>query len=304
MNKIMKKNLSKNPKVSIVLPVFNAGIYLKDCLESLLNQTYKDFELIIVDDCSTDNSYQILKQYSLKYRKIRLFRNNKNKGVSETVKKAISFSRGDYLARMDADDISLPTRIEKQLNYLENNPGTVAVGGQCFMIDASNKIIGKKIFPTSFEAIYKYIFRFIPIQQPTLMIAKKRLPERFKYYQDGMNTAEEVELFFKLFNYGRVENIDEFVLMYRIHDKNTSLINVKETFLLTLLARIEAVFKYNYKPDPIGIIYTVIQALVVLLLPQKIIIFLYKLIRNASVLSVRSFFKDYSLILPSFARQK
>ena len=264
------------------MPVYNAGDYLVDCVNSLLGQSYKYFELIIVDDNSKDDSFEILKSFEKRDRRIKLFRNSKNLGVSETVKKAISKSSGDYLARMDADDISLPDRIEKQIEYLEKHPKTVALGGQCLLIDSNNNVIGKKTFPTSFEQIYKYIFRFIPLQQPTLVIAKKRLPDNFVFYVDGMNTAEEVELIFKLFQYGKVENLKDAVLLYRIHPNNTSLKNVKKTFFLTLLARLDGILKYHYKPTLGGVLYTIAQTLIVLILPQKLIIGLYKFTRATS----------------------
>lgn len=288
------KSKERTPKISVVLPVYNAAEYLELALNSILTQTYKNFEFIIVDDCSTDGSFKILQEYANKYKKIKLFRNKKNRGVSETVKKAIRQCRGEFIARMDADDVSLPTRLEKQLEYLEQNTETVALGGQCLIIDSENRITGNKTFPNSFEDIYKYIFHFIPVQQPTLMIARNRLPKRFVYYVDGMNTAEEVELFFKLFNYGKVENLPDTVLLYRIHDKNTSMKNVKETFLLTLVARIKAIFRYNYKPTKIGVLYTLIQALVVLLLPQKLIVSLYRFTRNTPFVASPQYL-DYNM---------
>lgn len=298
------KKINKQPKVSIILPVHNAGKYLIDCLNSLLTQTYKNFELIIVDDHSTDKSKKILREYDAKYKSIKLIRNKKQMGVSETVKIAISHTTGDYIARMDADDIALPTRLEKQVNYLEKHKKTVAIGGQCYTIDSNNKLIGRKTFPTEFKDIYKYIFRFIPVQQPTLMIAKKRLPENFVYYVDGMNTAEEVELFFKLFTYGKVENLDEPVLLYRIHDQNTSLKNVKETFLLTLVARIKAIFRYGYKPNTSGVMYTILQTIVVLLLPQKLILALYKFFRNTPFMATPQSFTNNSPILNTYLLRK
>ncbi len=282
------KKVTRKPKISVVIPVYNGGKYLSLCLDSILNQTYKNFEIIAVDDCSTDGSYKILRKYATKYPKITVFRNSVNKGVSETAKKAISYARGDYIARMDADDIAIPTRFEVQLKHLRSRRKTVAVGGQCLIIDSRNNIIGKKSFPTSFADIYKYIFRFVPVQQPTLMIARKRLPVDFKYYIDGMNTAEEVELFFKLFQYGKVENVSDVVLLYRFHEGNTSLLNVRQTFLLTLIARIKAVFRYNYKPSFMGVLITFIQAIIILTLPQKASIALYKVFRDSSLDDVPS----------------
>ncbi len=276
------------PLVSVVMPVYNAGGFLVEAIESILNQTYKNFEFIIVDDASTDSSFAILKTHAKKFKKITLLRNTKKLGISETVKRAIKASSGDFIARMDADDVALTDRLEKQVQYLLTNKKTVAVGGQCLLVDRRNAIIGRKTFPTRFEDVYRYIFRFIPVQQPTLMIAIKRLPKNFIFYQDGMNTAEEVELLFKLFQYGKVENLKDVVLRYRLHETNTSLANIKETFLLTLLARIKAVFKYGYKPDLLGVTITFAQALIVLILPRKITLLVYKLIRKMSVFNLPS----------------
>lgn len=273
-------NKTSQPLVSVVMPAYNAGVFLVESIESILNQTYPNIEFIIVDDASTDSTAKILRNYKAKYKQITVMRNKKNEGVSSTVRKAIEKAKGEYIARMDADDIALPNRIERQVSYLESHPKTVAVGGQCLLIDKNGTMIGRKTFPTKFEDIYRYSYQFVPIQQPTLMIARKRLPEDFAYYIDGMNTAEEVELFFKLFQYGKVENLPDWVLLYRMHDKNTSFINIRKTFFLTLLARIKAVYAYNYKPNMKGITITAMQTIIVFLLPQKITLLVYKALRN------------------------
>lgn len=281
----MKKqpsSLTRQPLVSVVMPVYNAGDFLVDAIESILNQTYKNFEFIIVDDASTDTSWKILKSYARANKKIKLLRNATNKGVSITTKRAISYAKGDFIARMDADDISLPQRLEKQVEYLLKHKKTVAIGSQCLLINKNGNIIGEKKFPQRFEDIYKYIYRFVPVQQPTLMIARKRLPSDFVYYVDGMNTAEEIELFFKLFQYGKVENLPHYLFLYRLHSKNTSLINVKRTFALTLIARIKALFLYGYKPRFLDILITIVQTCMVLILPQKVILFCYKTTRKLS----------------------
>ena len=205
----MKKQFLHNSLVSIVMPVYNAGDFLVESIESILNQTYKEYEFIIVDDASTDSSWEMLKRYAKKDPRIKLLRNKTNEGVSITVKRAIKEAQGDFLARMDADDISMPDRIEKQVKYLQDNPDVVALGTQCETIDTEGAITGEKVFPTEFEKIHRYIFTFIPVQQPSLMIARNRLPRNFEFYHDGMNTAEEVELLFKLFQYGKVVNLPE-----------------------------------------------------------------------------------------------
>lgn len=265
------------------MPVYNAGPFLSDAIKSILSQTCRNFEFIIVDDASEDSSWQITQDIARKHKQIKATRNPKNLGVSETVKKAISLAKGEFLARMDADDVALPVRLEKQVKYLLKHKETVAIGGQCLLIDKDGDIVGEKTFPTAFSDIYKYIFKFIPVQQPTLMIARRRLPREFKYYRDGMNTAEEVELLFKLFQYGKVENLPDTLLMYRLHDKNTSLLNIRKTFLLTLLARVKGVLLYGYKPTLSGVVVTLLQTGVALLLPRKLALFLYKKLRKIGV---------------------
>lgn len=274
------KTKKRQPLVSVVMPVYNAGKFLEESIESILSQSYKNFEFIIVDDASTDNSWSILQKYAQRYKRIKIDRNKKRMGVSITVKKAIVQAQGEFIARMDADDIALPNRIEKQIQYLQENPRTVAVGGQCLIINEQKEIIGEKVFPTDFKQIYKYIFHFVPVQQPTLMIARTRLPIDFEYYRDGMNTAEEVELYFKFFKYGKVENLPDYIHLYRLHSHNTSLENVRKTFLLTLLSRILAIIKYEYKPTFTGLIITLAQTVVTLILPNRVTIALYKYLRK------------------------
>lgn len=263
------------PLISVVMPVYNAGDFLVESIQSILNQTYTNFEFIIVDDASTDDSWEIMKKFKTQGIRVKIFHLKNNVGVSQTVKFAIEKAKGIFLARMDADDIAHPKRLEKQINYLLKNKETVAIGTQCKLINKKGVTIGEKVFPTKFEDIYKYIFTFIPVQQPTLMVNRKLLPKDFEFYYDRMDTAEEVELIFKLFKYGKVENLNQKLHRYRIHDQNTSLKNLKKTFLLTLMSRIKAVYKYNYKPTIFGFISTLFQALIVLVLPAKLILRVY-----------------------------
>src|SRR3989338_4267706 len=125
-----------NPKISVIMSVYNgmplgpqsaswrtrtaSSAYLKDAVESILNQTYENFEFIIVDDASVDNSWDYLK--NLNDHRIKLIKNKKNLGLAASLNKALKVAKGNYIARMDADDISLPTRFEEQVNYLQKNP--------------------------------------------------------------------------------------------------------------------------------------------------------------------------------------
>ncbi len=112
--------------VSIIMPVYNSSGYLSDAIESILSQTYSDFEFIIIDDASTDNSIEII--YSYHDPRIVLLKNDINLGVTHSLNKGIKHARGKYIARMDADDIALPQRIELQVDFLEKNPEFILVG--------------------------------------------------------------------------------------------------------------------------------------------------------------------------------
>ncbi|HVZ11848.1 MAG TPA: glycosyltransferase [Patescibacteria group bacterium] len=279
--RLEKEKENRPPTLSVVMPVYNAAPFLKQSINSILKQTFKDFEFIIIDDASTDNSWEIVQKFAKKYpNKIRAFQNERNVKQAKTVNRAIKMARGDFIARMDADDVSLPNRFEKQIEYLRTHPKTVAVGAQCLIIDAKGKITGEKKFPTAFDDVYSYIFKFCPAQQPTFMIARKRLPHNLEYYDHDLSPVEDVEFLFKLFKYGRVENLPDYLLLYRIHGNNSSLKNYRRSFFLTLLSRVRGVVFHEYKPSPVGIAYTLAQTVAVSLLPQELNTKIYKFIKE------------------------
>lgn len=284
----MKKYINKKePLVSVVMPVYNAGEYLAPAIDSILAQSYKNIEFIIVDDASTDGSWKILKEYASNYPQIRLIRNKWNEKQARAVTRAMDEAKGDFIARMDADDISFPHRLEMQVEYLLKHPKTVAVGGQCILIDKEGNVTGEKRFPTRFEDIYEYAFKFCPVQQPSLMIARKRLPSDFEYYNHDMAPVEDAELVYKLMKHGKLENLPFYMLMYRIHGENSSLKNFKKSFLLTLISRFRAVTEYGYVPTPGAVLFTLAQSITVFLLPQGVTSAIYRSMKRISIYSPR-----------------
>jgi len=275
---------NKTPLVSVIMPVRNAGSFLMEAVESILSQTYKNLELIVINDASTDGSLKILA--SFKDKRIRIFSNKKQLGVTKSANIAIPKARGEYIARMDADDVSFPTRIAKQVAFLKKNKKVVAVGAQCELINSSGVKIGEKLFPLNDLKIRKMIFSSVPVQQPALMVAAGRLPKNFVWYDENLSSAEELELLFKLFEYGEIRNLDGFLLRYRIHKGNTSLKNPKETFYLTLKTRIKAISKYGYRPTVFGIFISAVQVVMVTLMPGRLIYPLFSLIRGMSKISI------------------
>jgi glycosyltransferase involved in cell wall biosynthesis len=273
------KSTTHIPTISVVMSAYNEAAFLRESLESILNQTFPDFELIVVNDASTDNTGAILDEYARLDSRIKVIHNSRNLRMAASVNKAVEVAQGRYIARMDADDISELTRFEKQIAYLEKHPKTVAVGTQCVTIDKDGNITGEKIFPLAHPEIYDYICKFVPVQQPSMMIAYHRLPKGFVMHNTHCRIGEEIELLFKLFQYGKVENLPEKLLRYRIHANNTSFLNVKESFFNTFRFRIQAIFKYGYRPSLGGIVVSLMQAVVISALPKPAIMFIYSNMR-------------------------
>lgn len=274
-------NRSKNtPLVSIIMPVWNAGRFLDKAIRSLQDQSYDNWELIAVDDASSDDSCEKLRKAAKGDGRIKVLTNKSRMGPSAAANTAVKKASGRFIARMDADDVALPTRLREQVDFFLKTKDAVAVGGQCIVIDADGAFKGEKRFPTEPRDIKRMIFSNVPLQQPTLMVNRDLLPANFAWYESTLDVAEEVDLLFRLFEYGEIHNLSSFVLKYRIHSDNISLSNPKRTFLLTLQTRLRAVIKYGYRPTFKDLLTTLAQAGVVFLLPNRFIYPTYALFRG------------------------
>ncbi|MCP8967838.1 glycosyltransferase family 2 protein [Ectobacillus ponti] len=202
------------PKVSVAMSVYNGERYLAEAIESILNQTYSEFEFIICDDASNDRSVIIVEEYMKTDSRITLIRNEKNMGLAASLNRCIEVARGDYIARMDADDISFPNRFQEQISFLDNNPNIAFVCGGVHLID-ENGVWGSRLSktPLTKENVYKYQ----PIAHPTTMIRKDVLKE-VDYYTVAPYTVrgQDFDLWCKIYARGYIGmNIGEFVLYYR-----------------------------------------------------------------------------------------
>lgn len=276
---INKKMKNIKPLITIIMPVYNAADYLPRSIESILNQTYKNFEFIIVDDASTDNSWKIIKSYAQQDKRIIPVKNRINLGVSLTSNIALSMAKGQFLARMDADDISFADRIEKQFKFLTRNPKAVAVGGQCVVIDSNDQVIGYKKFPTDFKKLAEMSFWAIPMQQPSMMVNLKKLPQNFHWYEAHKSSAEDVDLMFRFMLYGHIVNLPDNLLFYRHLDTSLSHKNPKSTFKLTIKSRLAAI-NMGFIPTFRAVILNLCQIIAISLIPGNLINELWYRIRG------------------------
>jgi glycosyltransferase involved in cell wall biosynthesis len=169
--------MSQPNLVSIVLPVYNASSYLPDCLDSLLNQTYADIEVIAIDDNSKDDSYKVLKSYKKKDGRLRIYKNKKRYGLSVCFNRAVKRAKGGYIAFMDAHDKSTLHRIKRQLNFLKQNPKVAAVGAQCTYISRTGKPVEKSNYPQDVSSIKQGLVSGLTVRFETLMINRTRIPK-------------------------------------------------------------------------------------------------------------------------------
>lgn len=167
-----------NPTVSIILPVYNTARYLDECIKSILAQTYTDFELIIIDDASKDESRMVIDHYVTLDERVHVVYNKTNKGIGFTRNKGLKLARGRYIANFDSDDIAFPEWLTTQVSYLENNPETDIVGANFIFIDRRGKILFQKNnFPEKDQDIKKVLPLVCPIANNTVLICKKCFDE-------------------------------------------------------------------------------------------------------------------------------
>lgn len=205
------------PLISVLMPAYNARRYLREAVDSILAQSFGDYEFIIIDDGSTDDTLAILKRYAAKDRRIRI-QSGPNEGVSASLNKALALARGEFVARMDADDVSLPTRFEKQVRFLQQRPDYVLVGSRCMLIDPDGfPICEKTDIAFEHEEIDSLLLRMSwPLVHPAVMMRTDAL-RKVGGYDTKYRTNQDHDLFLRLAEVGRLANLPEVLLNYRQH---------------------------------------------------------------------------------------
>lgn len=267
--------------VSVLMPVYNGEDYLSFAITSILDQTFQDFELLIADDASTDKTWAIIQDFQKRFpKKIKAVKLTKNGGAFPATNLLASFAKGKYLALMDSDDISHPLRLEKQVAYLDNHSKVILVGTQADIIDEKGQQIGKKNLPSAHKEIYHQFAVVNPIINPTCVIRRALLPKRKFLYRTGFGVNSDYQTFFEWLNYGEFANLNEALLKYRRHSKNSSFRNLKIHFTNTLKIRLEACRQYGYDLGLTQFLLILIQIPVVYLLPNQILSTVYSVLRD------------------------
>lgn len=273
------------PLVSVIMPVYNAGGFLVEAIESILKQTYTNFEFLIVDDGSKDNSWEIITKYKKKFPKLiktyRLKRNT-NAAGNGAVNAVLPQARGLYIARMDADDVAHPKRLEKQVRFLSNHPRVILVGTQARVIDRMGNVTGKKSYPLDHTSIYKKYAVVHPIIHPSCIIRRSMLPDQNRLYQMRFGVNDDYYTFFTLQKVGQFANLPDYLLDYRVHGHNASLQNLKEKYFNITRIRDVARKELGYSMTLKARIIIVIQTALVRVIPESLLVGIYLALRGMS----------------------
>ncbi len=213
---------SASPLISVLLPVYNGERYLAEALDSIAAQSLANYELIAIDDGSTDGSLGILRDHATKDTRIRIV-SRPNTGIVGALNEALAMARGSLIARMDADDIVLPRRFELQTRYLEAHPECVVIGCWVLRVDPDNDPLSLQVEPWSHAEIERRIFNGEggALPHPAMMMRRATL-ERLGGYRLEAQLAEDVDLYLRAAEIGQLANVHEVLLRYRRHPESVS----------------------------------------------------------------------------------
>ena len=212
-------NKQLSPRVSVVLPTYNGVATLADAVRSILEQDWHDLELIVVDDASTKDIYQVLASFTSDIR-LRILRNSTNSGLAASLNNSIAVARGEFIARMDDDDFSVKKRISEQVAFLEERPEVDVVGTGIALYDSELNYLRDHLFPTEHEEMVRFLRRGNPLAHPTVMFRRSFI-ERAGGYDATLRRMEDLELWGRMASSSRYANISKVLFRHRVRSAKT-----------------------------------------------------------------------------------
>jgi len=260
------------PLVSVQMPNRNNEAFLREAIESVLNQSHTTFEFLVVDDASTDGSWELIQQYASSDSRMRVAHNSEQLGIVYTRNKLFSLSSPhvNYYAIFDSDDICHVKRIARQVEFLENNPDYGIVGSNITVIDSHSKSLGTRNYS---EQVGSEIYLKAPFAHPSIMI-RKSLIEQFGGYSPEFEACEDWELYFRLLSSTRGHNIQESLLSYRLSENQQKAQKLKLTLQNSIKLKWQKMLRAGYFHPKAWLRLGFEQIL--LLLPKRLVLWLFK----------------------------
>jgi len=285
-----------NPFLSVIIPTYNSSNFIEDTIQSILDQSYKNFELLILDDCSQDDTFEKIKNF--KDKRIRLLKNEFNRGYVFSLNKLISISKGDFIVRNDHDDISIKKRFEIQLKEFKKNKDLFICGGQIETIELKSKKIS---YPIKRNDLISFMFFNNPIHHPTVMIKSAMINLKENFYDENFCPSEDYYKWSKIISEFQIINSQKKLLLYRSHSNNYSKISLNKQKKKNLLIR-NQYYKQNLGITLTDEINLLINALIynenIDLKQLKVLKSFFKLLKNKS--REKKYHKNFKTIISFF----
>jgi|SRR5579875_370067 len=237
------------PLVSVLMSVFNGDVFLQESLESILNQSFRDFEFIVIDDGSTDGSWSLLDVYAQRDSRMRVY-HQQNRGLVQSLNRGCELARGTYIARMDADDIALRDRLTWQVDFLRQHPEIAVLGGAVELIDRRGRSLGGYARPLSGLELKSALLTRCALIHPTVMMRKDAFVFT-KGYRQAVADAEDWDLWLRMSEWFGLANLDVAVLKYRLHPHQITAHKCRQQALSGLAACAAAARRRRGEPDPL-----------------------------------------------------
>ncbi|WP_139827968.1 glycosyltransferase family 2 protein [Marivirga sericea] len=210
---------NSSPILSIVMPAYNAGAYIKDAIDSVLNQSFRHFELIIINDGSTDETHKII--MSINDERIKYYKNKKNEGLFFTRNRGLSLSEGKYIAMLDSDDIAIQGKFQYQIDFLEKNPDIALLGSSAIIIDENGFETGEVYIQKAPSAAYPSIMLFNNYIIQSSIICKRKIIQKFGYRPE-FPPAEDYDLWVRIAKEYSIYSLQKPLIKYRVHSSSIS----------------------------------------------------------------------------------
>lgn len=245
----MRQELMQIPLMSVVMSVFNGGDFLREAVDSILGQSFTDFEFIIINDGSSDGSGAILEEYAKADSRVRVH-HQQNRGLVEALNRGCALARGRYIARMDADDVAIADRLGRQVEFMETHAEIGVLGGAVEFIDTVGGILGASRNPSEDGEIRAALADDCPFWHSTVLM-RTELLKSVGGYRKVVVDAEDCDLWLRLAERTRMANLDAVLVQYRFHPSQVTVRKARQQALSALAAHLAAERRAQGRPDPL-----------------------------------------------------
>jgi glycosyltransferase involved in cell wall biosynthesis len=256
-----------NPLVSVLVATYNSEDFIEKTLDSLLEQTYKDLEILVCDDTSSDSTVNIVKSYQEKDNRIVLMQNSKNLGISLNMNNGIHKAKGEYIAILDADDWAYPYRIEEQVKVMEQDKNVVLCSGYMHICDENLNVKTLRKYPLTDKEIRKAIVRYNPISHPASMWRKSAILKT-SLYNKRFPINRDYDLLVRISEFGKYQNIPKPLIKYRVRKESETGKRVRQTQWYAFYIQMKAHFEYGFPLKFFDITFLIGRMVATIVLPS------------------------------------